>query len=539
MKASNIVVCVVSMLGLGSACASGGDSTHGSAPYQAGDDGGAAPDGPTSSDAGVVEPLIPSATQLQAWQTEIDQFDGGFRPTGSPAHEGYIHLLAGELTSLGVSGVHLEPYSFSKWTPTSWSLALIGGTSPGPVTVSGYVPYSGSTSALGVGSGLVYLPDPMGIAFASLDAATLQQALQNPTAWAQTVATAVRSSLSVLGGVAGKIVLFDVPRVTIPTSSLTGPTYLVNDPNSTLPSTVSPVGITTMLVMPGILSELAAEGAVGAVGILDCPEEVARGEYAPFFDVVPNVPALYVDRDVGAQLKTALAADPLVGANLVLQATVSIATSENVVGVIPGASTKEILLSTHTDGPNSIEDNGTVGILALASYFTQLEPSQRARTIRIVLSGGHFVGSLGLANYDAQHLTDLTTNALAVIELEHLGAREWAETTSGQMALTGLPEMQLLYTWANAPLVDAAKKFGQQFPRTVVAGPMPLGEGQNFHIVPLIQFITAPSYLLSGHLPQVTTELTDYAMMRTQLVAFAQMEASLASAPDGQLGVAP
>jgi hypothetical protein len=96
--------------------------------------------------------------QLQAWQTEIDQFDGGYRPTGSDAHEGYIALLRSELVALGVSDVHTEPFTFTKWTPSTWSLALLDGPSAGPFTLSGYVPYSGSTGPGGVASSMVYLP---------------------------------------------------------------------------------------------------------------------------------------------------------------------------------------------------------------------------------------------------------------------------------------------------------------------------------------------------------------------------------------------
>jgi hypothetical protein len=124
-----------------------------------------------------------------------------------------------------------------------------------------------------------------------------------------------------------------------------------------------------MLYVPVMLNALARAGAVGAVGVLDLPEEAERGDYAPFFGIVsPNMPAVYVDRDTGASLKSAISSQgPLLAAKLVLDATVAPATSENLVGVLPGESAEEILLGSHTDGPNSIEDNGPAAILALAS----------------------------------------------------------------------------------------------------------------------------------------------------------------------------
>src|SRR5262249_39823791 len=128
-----------------------------------------------SSSAPLVNPtLVPSAVELAAWQKEIDGFDGGFRPTGSPAHEGYIQLLEQELTSLGVTDVHAESYGFTKWTPASWSLTLDAGVAPGPVPLSGYVPYSGETGPFGVTTGLVYLPNPWATALSALDPGAVQ-----------------------------------------------------------------------------------------------------------------------------------------------------------------------------------------------------------------------------------------------------------------------------------------------------------------------------------------------------------------------------
>jgi hypothetical protein len=98
-------------------------------------DGAAAP---PAGGLGSLPPLPPSSCitsgQLQTWQQEIDLFDGGYRPTGSPAHEGYIAFLAKELTAVGATDVRAEPYSFTRWTPSTWSLALLTGGSAGRST---------------------------------------------------------------------------------------------------------------------------------------------------------------------------------------------------------------------------------------------------------------------------------------------------------------------------------------------------------------------------------------------------------------------
>lgn len=511
---------VVALL-LAAGCSNGSPPLPGSSSSSGGGSGG-------GGGGGGAPAHCASIAQLQAWQAEIDTFDGGYRPTGSPAHEGYISLLESELKGLGVSDVHTEPFTFTKWTPSTWSLALLDGPSKGPVALSGYIPYSGSTGPFGVTTGMVYMPSVT----LPLDPTSLANELQDPKAWSQALGTQIQTAIAALT-LAGKIAVFEVPKIEVALTTLTGQQLYVNDPGQTLPpnATVTRTDLSTMLYVPVLLNALAAAGAVGAVGILDAPEEAARSHYAPFFGVVsPNMPAVYVDRATGASLQGAIAASgPLLAAKLVLDAGLSVQTSRNLVGVLPGASEKEIVLGSHTDGPNSIEDNGPAAILALASC---LPKEKLPRTVRLVLSGGHFVASLGLNTYALTHAVDLQAHALAAVEIEHLGALEWTEVSPGVMGLTGEPELQVLTTWPLKPLVATSKDFAAQFPRSIVGTPPLIGEGPNLRAVPLIQFITTPEYLLLGHVPEITTQFTDYALMQRQVDAFAEMERSLAAAPE-------
>jgi hypothetical protein len=106
------------------------------------------------------------------------------------------------------------------------------------------------------------------------------------------------------------------------------------------------------------------------------------------------------------------------------------------------------------------------------------------------------------------------------------------------MALTGHPEVQLLGTTPVPAVVDASVAFAERFPRSIVSGPMLFGEGQHFRGLPLIQYLTAPSYLLSAHLPEITQQLTDFDLMRAEIVAFAEMIVRLGNVPAGQLSPA-
>jgi hypothetical protein len=182
--------------------------------------------------------------------------------------------------------------------------------------------------------------------------------------------------------VAGKVVLLDIPQITLPLGAITRTPLYTHDPGGQLgpAAAVSRIDFGAMLYLPAALEVLAAGGASGVVAVLDAPEPLARGLHAPFFGaVLPDLPGLFVDRDEGARLLQALAtSDRLLPAQLVLEARLEVVTSDNIVATLPGASEEELALSNHTDGTNSLEDNGPAAILALASYFQKL-PQARDR----------------------------------------------------------------------------------------------------------------------------------------------------------------
>ena len=82
------------------------------------------------------------------------------------------------------------------------------------MTVSGYVPYSGSTGPLGVQTGLVYLPSTGIKALSSLDPASISQALSDPDKWTKALLPDVQASLSTLGGVAATAAGLGLVRAT-------------------------------------------------------------------------------------------------------------------------------------------------------------------------------------------------------------------------------------------------------------------------------------------------------------------------------------
>ncbi|MCA9790217.1 MAG: hypothetical protein KC910_00420 [Candidatus Eremiobacteraeota bacterium] len=492
--------------------------------------------------------------QLHAWQAAEDTFKTqevpGLKPTGSPAQRAYTEWLGSRLREMGAQ-VSTEPYSFEKWTPTRWSLT----TAAGQVPLANYIPWSGQTGPEGIAADLVHA----------------QAHLSDLAGWVQEfdfsqLATndGIRGAINGLSQrlsdafdpdqVRGKTVVVDLPRLGLPYSLMSALTYYSNDPDGSAFGAGSTTGqdgsLVNMVLIPALQKTLAGLGAKAMVGVLDLPEPLARGAYYPFFGYqAANLPGVFLDREEGAKLEAAIAAN---GGNLAgtltVEADLAQATDQNLVAVVDAPGKPEIVVSSHTDGTNSLEDNGPVAMLAMAKYFAAMPEAERPAKLRFVFTGGHFVGSAGIRDYLKHHASDLS-GVRAILEVEHLGAREWGELPSGKVGLTGRPEPQILLTNLDhvpiagsdsasaAQLRQRATEYAEKFTRSLVLGPFPVGEGLWWHYPPLagvfktplpsIQLISNPSYLLSSGKP-VTDQFTDYDLMRRQTIALTQMAVDLA-----------
>lgn len=497
--------------------------------------------------------FLPSEAQLRGWQAEIDEFNGGFRPAGSVHEIAYAQRLAGQLREMGVPEVSLEPYTVSRWSAKTARLELLDGDKGEDVPLVSYIPFSGNTGPAGLEGSLLYLP---GLAAVDLSEVLVQllasgaatggvtDLLRNLTELLGDSTSGLSSILAVVGGldVRGKIVVYDLPRLTIPIGVLSSLALHVTDEAGTM-------GFTTpysrpfldMVVAQVVTTALKAAGAAGAVGIVDYPKEAALGSYYPFFArFLPASPTVYLDRDEGRALKQRLSGQPLspLKARLTLDALEEEVEAYNVVARLPGVSPLEIVLSSHTDGTNSIEDNGTAAILGMMRYYTRVPAAQRPRSLRVVFSGGHFGGG-GLASYLEAHHDELQARVLAAVEIEHVGAREWLEIAPGVMALTGLNEPQVIVSPLGAVFERETALLSSQMDRSMVLPPvLPFGEGQAYRSsagLPMIQYITGPVYLLNFGIAKVTSDYTDYALMHRQVRAFIRLVTNLAAEPAGQL----
>lgn len=452
-------------------------------------------------------------SQLLMWQQQLDRM--GLRATASAVHEHFVDQLRDRLERAGVSQLRFESVPLDRWTTDKWSLRVLSGSSAGVVKTASYIPYSGHTPASGV-TGRLTLVDP-----------------SRPPA---------------PGSLRGRIAVFDVPLVSFTYQTFLAISYRSYDPGKVfVPDHVYArpwLGIGDLITF---LDGLARSGAKATVGVLDLPADAAHGAYYPYDGKIRAVPGVYVDRDNGRRLKVAAASGAT--ARLALPATVRHVTSRNLIGLIPGASDELMLLHSHTDGPNGVEDNGPNAIIAISQYLARLPRRALPRSIMVLLTTGHFHGAVGTAEFVRRHRHGLLRRVAGAVTLEHLGAREWEPGPNGRYALTGGYEPGTIFTPESSPLVNAsyaslvsANAAPSSVLRPYIAAPgSPDGNGWpaegtdlwTVGAIPTANFITGPSYLLNWGIP--TMDKLDVARMRREAISFTQLLLNLSRVPRADL----
>jgi hypothetical protein len=450
-----------------------------------------------------------SVAQLADWHQELDAM--GMRATGAAVHERYIDQLNDRLARAGVSSLHTEPVAIDRWTTTSWALEIPDGAHKGAIATASYMPYSGSTPRNGVDGDLVVVDSTKPVSHGSL---------------------------------AGKIAVFDVPVSSLTYATMKLVAYDAYDPGRRLDPQAHYdrpwAGISALITF---LDALGDSGAVGAVGVIDLPAAGAHGSYYPYDGHIRRVPGVFVDAATGRQLKTLAGLGT--NARLTLPALVERTTTRNIVGVIPGRSDEIVILNSHTDGPNAVEDNGPNAIVAMSEYLTRLPREALPRTVMISLTTGHFHGGVGQVDFVNAHRDSTLPKTACALTLEHFGALEWQADASGQMELTGKPELGVVFVPENRAMVAASLRALQRAksdPAMVLhpyvanaqspSGYGWPGEGTQLWTdghVPTANYITGPTYLLNWGVSTVAK--CDIARMRRETIAFMQMMLDLGEVP--------
>jgi hypothetical protein len=435
-------------------------------------------------------PGLPGPGEIWAEQRYLSRLTPLY--TGSPNHRRYVDRLDHQLQRAGLR-TQRQTLTFDYQDQRRHGLALDGRR----LRDSGFWPYSGNTG-------------PRGVTAPLYDAGS---------------ATAPDYS-----GARGRIVLLEAPTPALPFAesyALRG-VYPPAEADS-WPTQDDPYVAAAFSRVPDVEAAEAA-GAVGVVCIWpNVSDAAAADQNVPFNGPPVNIPAVWVGNGNGARLKRDAAAGE--------QATLTMdnprfpgTPTDNLWAVLPGRTDEVIIVNTHTDGCNAVEENGMIGVVALARCFAR---RRNEKTMVFLLSTGHFGhGMVPGSEAWRQENPELMSRAVACVTLEHLGTTEWVDDPErGVYAPTGKNQ----WGWAYTPLAPEASVFlqsvaGTHARRLAAVVPLALyfGEGRDFYAagVPTISYLTGPAYLFTsprgGEIDKLNPE-----KMYGEIVTFARCVAAL------------
>jgi hypothetical protein len=360
--------------------------------------------------AGFQPALVPSPETLGHWLQRLHAF-GPIRFTGTPQARAFEDFLGRAFVDLGFQ-VQTDTYR------------LMDGKAPKTLDVVAYYPFAASTRGKGPVTGRVLYA---GVGDAAVKALV-----------ARTPAAELAKSIVVVdmplanGGARGTPKFFPG---TFP------------DPmpaNYTAPNPASQGGRPSMEAVEDRCQALV-------LCYTDVSNEAARYNWLPFSDKHRRTPALWVGREDSRYL-----------ANVSGKATMTLrcdakltpdARADTIVATLPGPSDEVVFLTTQTDGPNECNENGGLGVLALATYAARLPPGKRKRTLVCSLPTGHYAagavadkvtgsgkpaGTRGVMN---QH-PEMVKKIVGHLSLEQMAAMEWSAADM-KWGPTGLPAPEM------------------------------------------------------------------------------------------------
>jgi hypothetical protein len=396
-------------------------------------------------------------TPDEAYQWHLNKDKSGPTFSGNESWRSYMAFIEDKLQNYGVVDITKNKWSYDRWYTSDWpddsNWTLVSDGQP--VKVAHYAAYSGSTG-------------PQGI----------------------TAELAVYTPKTPLESLKGKIVVFKTaPHPNPPLDDnykqwFTLNDYEYRDENGDFPPIFTQIPPSesvsydvwwqlrqTVLVYRVLNKAQAAGGIV----VFDMGYDRLAGLYS--FPVMPqyNVPNLYVDRAAGA--KVIQDAKARKQATLKLLANVEPTETYQLIGYLPGRhygtdQDEKVLLTSHTDGPAVLQENGALGLLGIVAYFSHFPQSERPRTLMLYLDNRHYMPGMEKAfekqDYFSIH-PEAKKSIVALLATEHLGQIEFREV-GDTYEPTGKLEPAFLWSRNNQMLIDKAIKAvrDHQWPRVMV-----------------------------------------------------------------------
>src|SRR5437588_6506722 len=437
---------------------------------------------------------LPDAAKLREMNAPLAAL--GVRPTGSAAQNKYISWIRKQLAAVPGAQISEERFTINRWSHGSMALQLKVGQAANTVPIAAPVPYAQATTSAGVSAPVVEIPDSEEITAANA---------------------------------AGRIVLRPAPAGSVPNYDFYLPvvSWLVYDPQNTIDPTQTFLG--DFINYNARVFDLRAAAAAAAKGILfvkELPDRQLTNHYEPYEGTPWKVPALYPGAADGKQISDAIASGAPVTARLVLHASYRAVETPTIRALIPGESRQRIVVDSHTDGTNAVEDNGPIAMVAIARYLSALPGACRPRDVEFVFPTAHFYqrvvdpakryGGAGViaTQLDSEYEQG---NVSSVLTLEHLGAIDYEQMPRAdggpgfELLPNGLRAIQFIGITPSPALVAAVTEVVQRYgmERTILlqgadapGSTVPShcnfgGEGTpyNVHLLPTIGEISAPQSL--------------------------------------------
>lgn len=433
---------------------------------------------------------LPSADQIRRDYQQMVDF--GPRLPGNANHLRFVDWLARQMVAAGLRMGPCESYAYRRWEPKSWTLDLLDGGKRSPIPAAYFV-RSASTGPQGVTGPLVYAGRLEASGPASLPPFEK-----------------------------GSLLVFDASLPDMALSHIVHP-HFIHLRGETRADVLDTRYHRLWTMPPFQMDALAAQGAVGVAIIINASSAMIAGNFSPHASPYKaKVPALFVGQDQGDALRAAAKAGQ--SAHLTLDADWIDGDVPQITAILPGTSDEVMIVDTHTDGQNFIEENGCMAMLQLARHFASLPPAQRLRRT-LVFAGwpGHMSGDMPEAPGWALAHPDLMRRAAAAFTIEHLGASEWADMPGRGYAATGHNEYMNWPATAgplNDMLIEGIKRH-DLLRHAVEQGPG-YTTGRVFHNsgIPHIACISGPNYLLgiapNGHMDKLDADL---AARQTAMIA--------------------
>ena len=447
-------------------------------------------------DAASLPDLVPgnlvSTNELWKWLEQLAAWCPAY--TGSPGHVKFVNFLEEKLHEAKLTPQR-KTFKFPYWELKGYGLRL----GDEKIHAASYRPYSGPTPASGVTAPLYF------------------------------AGTAPKLDYS---AAAGKIVVIEMPPAPGKEGSLQGELIGTYPANSTVPFVR--YGVIGVYRNTPDLKQLEQAKAAGVIYMWNnVSDGNAEDQALPFSAASSPVPALWVNATTGKRLKQAAASDAQM--TLTLDAAIHPDTpTDNLWAILPGKTDETIIINTHTDGCNACEENGGLGVVALAKYFSKIPQAQRNRTLVFLMTTGHFGhGYVPAARDWRQTNPDLMKKAVACVTIEHLAANEWVDAPEkNEYKASGGYDWGVAYT----PLRPEGAVFlnaidGTEAKHTYAwkpAGAYP-GEGAGFWAagIPALSYIPSPQYLFIAPAKGGGLEKLDRNRLHGEVTAFARAVTAL------------